>query len=99
MSVALSINGIPISLSPERWAHVVGSHDDLEGCYEDALRAIESPESLLDGYRGSLIAAREVEAGRFLAVIYREVSGEEGTVLTACFTSSLERRKAGWMTP
>ena len=96
MSVAVSINGVSIRLTAERWFHIVESHDDLAGRYDDVLDTIESPGMVLPGYRGSLIAVRGSGRNRYLAVIYREISDDDGFVITAYFASKVDGRKAIW---
>ncbi len=39
--LVVSINGIPIRITAERWQHIVEHHDDLAGHYHDVLEAIE----------------------------------------------------------
>lgn len=58
MDVVLSIEGVPIRLTTERWFHIVENHDDIAGHYDDVLETVENPDIVLRGYRGSLIAAR-----------------------------------------
>ena len=58
MEVAYSVQGVPIRLTSERWFHIVESHDDLAGYYDDVMRTIEDPDLVVTGYRGSLIAVR-----------------------------------------
>lgn len=31
MDVAISVDGVPIRLTAERWLHIVENHDDLAG--------------------------------------------------------------------
>lgn len=96
MDIALSINGVPIRLTAERWFHIVENHDDLAGHYDDVLETIENPDLVLRGYRNSLIAARGYGHKRYLMVVYRELSTNDGFVITAYFTSEVDRRKAIW---
>lgn len=96
MEVALSIEGVPIRLTTERWFHIVESHDDMAGYYDDVLGIIENPDLVLRGHGGSLIAARGYGRGRYLAVIYRQLSAEDGFVITAYFTSKIDRKKVIW---
>ncbi|RME49890.1 MAG: hypothetical protein D6796_04130 [Caldilineae bacterium] len=96
MDIVLSIEGVPIRLTAERWFHIVENHDDLAGHYDDVLETVENPELILRGYRGSFIAVRGYGRKRYLAVIYRQVSGEDGFIITAYFTSRIERKKAIW---
>lgn len=96
MDYALSIDGTPMRLTSERWFHIVENHDDLAGYYDDVLDTIENPDLVLRGYRGSLIAARSYGRKRYLMVVYREASAEDGFVITAYFTGKIERKKAIW---
>ncbi len=96
MDIAVSIDGVPVRLTAERWLHIVENHDDLAGYYDDVLATVEDPDLVLRSYRGSLIAVRGSGRGRYLAVVYKQVSSEDGFVITAYFTSKLDRRKAIW---
>jgi len=96
MDVACSVDGVPIRLTAERWFHIVENHDDLAGHYDDVLGVVENPDMILGGHRGSLIAVRGVGKGWYLAVIYRQLSDSDGFVITAYFTSSVDRRKTIW---
>jgi len=96
MDVVLSVEGVPIRLTPERWFHIVENHDDIAGHYDDVLETVENPDIVLRGYRGSLIAARGYGRRRYLAVVYRQVSAEDGFIITAYFTSKIDRKKAIW---
>jgi hypothetical protein len=96
MDVVLSVEGVPIRLTTERWFHIVENHDDIAGHYDDVLETVENPDIILRGYRGSLIAARGYGRRRYLAVVYRQVSAEDGFIITAYFTSKMDRKKAIW---
>jgi hypothetical protein len=96
MEVAYSVQGVPIRLTSERWFHIVESHDDLAGYYDDVMRTIEDPDLVVTGYRGSLIAVRGYGRDRYLTVVYRELSPSDGFVITAYFTSKIDRKKAIW---
>lgn len=96
MDIALSVNGVPIRLTSERWLHIVENHDDVAGYYDDILTVIEEPELILPGHNGSLIAIQNYGRHRYLAVVYRELSSDDGFVITAYFTNKVDRRKALW---
>src|SRR5262245_9719883 len=96
MDTALSISGIPIRLTMERWFHIVENHDDLASYYDDVLNTIETPELLLPGHRGSFVAVRSYGRRGYLNVVYRELSIEDGFVITAYFTDRIDRSKAIW---
>jgi hypothetical protein len=53
VDTALSVEGVPIRLTAERWFHVVENHDDLAGYYDDVLETIENPDFVMRGYRDS----------------------------------------------
>jgi hypothetical protein len=41
--------GREVSLSAERWRHIISGHPELEGCRADIVRAVESPSEMLAG--------------------------------------------------
>jgi hypothetical protein len=57
------------------------------------------PTLVLRGYRDSLVAVRSYGRQRYLMVIYRQVSGDDGFIITAYFTRKIDRRKAVWRKP
>ncbi|MEZ4859950.1 MAG: hypothetical protein R3C14_01515 [Caldilineaceae bacterium] len=44
----------------------------------------------------SIIAVRNYGHRRYLLVIYREISAEDGFIVTAFFTNEIDRKKAIW---
>ena len=96
MDWVFSQNGVRIRLTEERWFHIVENHDDLAGHYDDVLDAVEEPDFILRGYGGALIAVKGVARRTYLAVIYREVSRDDGFIITAYFTSRISRRSILW---
>ena len=58
IDIAVSVDGVPIRLTRERWFHIVENHNDLAGYCDDILDTMESPEFVLRGYNRSLIAVR-----------------------------------------
>lgn len=96
MDIVFSHNAVPIRLTEERWVHIVESHDDLAGHYDDVLNTIEDPDFILRGTGGALIAAKGVARKMHLAVVYKEVSRGDGFIITAYFTSKLSRRSILW---
>lgn len=96
MDFAFSVEGVPIRLTSERWFHIVETHDDLAGYYDEVLETIERPDVILRGYRGSLIAVRNYGYKRYLMVVYRQLSRNDGFIITAYFTSKIDRKKAIW---
>jgi hypothetical protein len=96
VDIALSIDGVPIRLTLERWFHIVSNHDDMASYYDDILETIEYPEIVLRGYQGTLVAVRNYGHKRYLTVIYRQVSANDGFVITAHFTSKIDKKKTIW---
>ena len=95
----LSRNEIPIRLTGERWSHIVEEHSEMAGLREEVLQTISDAERIVAGNAGELLAVRLVEAGKAIVVVYREVSLEDGFVITAFLTrrlASLDRRKQIW---
>jgi len=100
MEIIQSKNSVPIRPTAERWFHIIENHDDLAGYYDDVINAIEEPDYIIKGYREALIALKEIEQGKFLAVVYKEISEEDGFIITAYFTSKikLEKEAVVWRT-
>jgi hypothetical protein len=96
MDIAVSVNGVPIRLTEERWTHIVNNHDELAGYYDDCLRVIEEPDLVLAGRQGSLKAVKGYGRNRYLVVLYREASAEDGFIITAYFVSSIKRKRILW---
>ncbi len=93
-----SRNGFPIRLTDERWTHITEEHSELAGLRLGVLQVIAQPVRVLAGNAGELLAIREVEAGKWLVVVYRELE-HNGFIITAFLTRrirSLERRQQLW---
>lgn len=96
MDIAYSVNGVPIRLTEERWEHIVSNKPYMEAYYEKVLEAIESPASVLRGYKGALVAVSSVARRNWLHVIYREVSPDDGFIITAFISRDYNRRRVIW---
>jgi len=71
----------------------------MAGYYFEVLETVEEPEVIFEGKEGERIAVREVEKGKYVVVVYRELSKEDGFVITAFLTrrkKQLERRRKIW---
>ena len=90
--VAISVNGVPIRLTEERWFHITEHHVEMAGHATTVLTAIEAPDFVAEGWEGELLAVKRVQR-RHLIVAYREVSPTDGFVITAFFT----RNVRGWV--
>ena len=93
MDIIKSKNGIPIRLTAERWLHIIENHDDLAGYYDSVLNTIEEPDYVIKGYKEALIALKEIKKGTFLAVVYKEISKEDGFIITTYYTSKIKLEK------
>jgi hypothetical protein len=51
---------------------------------------------VLQGYGGALIAVRGVARSRYLAVMYKEVSANDGFVISAYITEKVNRKAIVW---
>jgi hypothetical protein len=99
MQSARSRHDVPIRLTEERWFHVTQGHAELAGCYHDVLEAIDDPDAVYEGRTGELLATKEISPGRHLVAVYREVSPDDGFLVTAFVTthiSRLRRRNRVW---
>ena len=95
---AISKNGISIRLTDERWAHITDEHGELKGLQTIVLEAIAEPALIVGGGAGELLAIREVEVGKYIVVVYRELE-VDGFVITSFLTSRLavlKRREQLW---
>src|ERR1041384_846817 len=96
MEVVRSVNGVPIRLTEERWAHIIKARDELEERQEDVLETVEHPDWVTQGYRGSRVAWKGFGKRGFLAVIYKEVSDDDGFIITAFFPRKPTKSKKTW---
>ena len=99
MDVVRSKTDVPIRLTEERWFHITEEHSEMAGYYFEVLEAMEEPEAIYEGKKGECIAVREIEKGKYIVVIYKELSKEDGFVITAFLTrrrKKLERRQKIW---
>ncbi|HHY95438.1 MAG TPA: hypothetical protein GX513_10590 [Firmicutes bacterium] len=97
--VARSRNGVPVRLPAERWEHIRLSHPELDARKDAVVSCIAMPEKVFAGNAGELLAVRQIGGREYVVVVYREVSGEDGFVVTAFVTTRperLERRKLVW---
>jgi len=91
MLTTRSRNGVPVRLTEERWQHVLRRHPEMDNQRERILETLSEPEMIQQGDFGELLAIRfyaETPLTRkFLVVAYREVSANDGFVLTAYWTN------------
>ncbi len=90
-----SVSGVKIRLTPERWRHIVSRHPELEPFIDAVLATLSSPDFVVKGRVGELIAVRLLPKLpiriKHLMVAYKELDGRDGFVITAHFISNVER--------
>ena len=96
MENVYSVNNVLIRLTEERWEHIVDRRPYLASYYDRILDAIERPTYLLRGYKGALIAVASLSRFKYLHVVYREVSLDDGFIVTAYVARSVNKRRAIW---
>lgn len=99
MQVVQSKGGVPIRLTEERWFHITEEHSEMAGYYFDVLETIEEPKAIYGGKSEELVALKEIETEKYMVVIYKEISKEDGFVITAFLTKrvkEIERRTKLW---
>ncbi len=96
MEIVQSVNGVPIRLTDERWWHIVSNKPYMETRRENVLDAVESPTCVLRGYGGAQVAVLSLSRRRYLHVVYRELSREDGFIITAFISDSYNRGQIQW---
>ena len=97
LDVVKSVNNVPIRLTFERWfEHIVERHPYMKGFYDDVLKAIEEPEFILRGHRGSKIGICNVGRKQWLHVIYREINADDGFVIAAFIDEEYNKNLVIW---
>ena len=99
MNVIKSKNDVAIRLPEERWFHITEEHSEMVGYYFEVLESVAQPEAIYEGRAGECLAVREVEKDKYIVVIYKEVSNEDGFIISAFLTKrkrQLERRRRLW---
>lgn len=96
---AVSKRGVRIRSTEERWLHIIESHDYMAGLSDVVLDCIEDPEIIVEGEKNELISTKRFN-NKDVVVIYKEVSSDDGFIITAFITSEVERvlkgRKITW---
>ncbi len=101
MQIVKSVAGVPIRLTPERTEHVEGRHPEMSDEGERILETLSSPDYVQDGDSGTLIAVKHYPktplTEKYCCVVYRELSEDDGFILTAYFaTTPADWRKVIW---
>ena len=102
MYQARSIIGISIRLTDERLKHIMSNHPEVINQIQWIIETIERPDLILGGDYSEIIALKmfkktPVSENKYLAVVYKERSHNDGFVLTAYFCNNFnKRRKVLW---
>ncbi len=97
LGTSLSLKGVPIRLTEERWEHVLDHHAEFSySDYSLVLEAIESPEYILLGRNASLIAVVALGPAAYLHVFYKELGQRDGFVITAAIRRAIDKAKIIW---
>lgn len=99
MDIAISKNKVPIRLTAERWIHITEENSEMAGYYFEVLKTLTEPEIIYEGKTDEYIAVKEIEKGKYILVVYKEINKKDGFVITAFLTKQkrqLERRKIIW---
>ncbi len=94
-----SVNGVPIRFTKERWFHITEGHPEMAGHFYEILGAVEEPEGVYEGEEGEFLALKEMEKGKYIVVVYKEVSQEDGFIITSFLTKkedTIKRRDKIW---
>lgn len=87
MLIVKSVNGVPIRLTEERWNHIRYRHPEMGDLRESILETLSDPEVVQQGDYGELLAIRFYPrtplTRKYLVVVYREISADDGFVLTS----------------
>jgi hypothetical protein len=101
MLIVRSRNGVPVRLTDERWLHIISRHPEMRELRDRVLETLASPEMIQQGDFGELLAFHFYPetplTSKFLVVAYREVSAEDGFILTSYLSSRpVVRRPIIW---
>ena len=92
IEVTKSVNGKTIRLTYKQWFHIVESHDYMAGNITYVLETVHSPDCIVKGLKGELIALHHYFqtnlSEKHCVVVYKE--NEDGFIITAFLTSKPE---------
>lgn len=95
---ALAVQGVPIRLTEERWAHICTAHPDVKLTIGEVLAIVAQPDWVVEGPQGELLAVKAVSRGKWQIVVYR-IMGGGGFIVTSFSTrrrSVFERWRQVW---
>jgi hypothetical protein len=71
-------------------------HDELEGYENNVLGVVENPDVVIRESGGAFLAVKGYGRNRFLTILYRELSKDDGFIITAYFARSMDRGRVVW---
>lgn len=91
MEIVQSRGGVPIRLTDERWKHITENHPEVSAMHREVLETVAEPDLIQEGDSEEFLAIRHYDqtplTTKYLVVPYREMSEQDGFVLTAYLTS------------
>jgi len=99
MNKVISVNGINIRITNERWLHISEEHPEMAGYFFEVLETITDPEAVYLGNSGEYLALKEVEPGKYIIAVYKETGIDDGFIITAFLTrriAQVKRREKVW---
>jgi hypothetical protein len=87
METALSVNGIPIRLTGERWMHITSGHPEMASFFFEVLETIEQPIAVFEGTFEEKIAVGIIRdyPPKHIVVVYRETGTDDVSLLLPTF--------------
>jgi hypothetical protein len=92
VEIIRSRSSVPIRLTEERWAHISENHPELALMRAAVLETVTDPDLIQAGDSGEFLAIRRYDtplSSKYLVVPYREVTSQDGFILTAYLTSRM----------
>ncbi len=78
----ISPNGVPLSLTKDRWNHIISEHPYMIGKEHLIKSCLENPNKVQRADEGKLKATRRMK-GKEIVVVYKETSKNNGLIITA----------------
>lgn len=91
LGTAISVNGVKIRLTDERWRHIFLTHPEIkDDDYHQIMKVISNPDFILKGSKGEHLAVKKITGKKnWIVVPYKEIDQEDGFVITAYFSNDL----------
>ncbi|MDD5673841.1 MAG: hypothetical protein PHC61_06750 [Chitinivibrionales bacterium] len=100
MIIVKSVHGVPIRVTHERLDHIYDRHPEMRDKNDLIISAIGEPDIVQEGDFGTQMGVKAVpgeKPSKYIIVIYKELSAEDGFLLTSYFTRKpVEWRNVLW---